>query len=66
MLQITDLSNKTVAIVGELIPSLDKSDLVSLCDADSIFFFGKKRQRMIYLTNLKKLNHTVSRRFSNL
>lgn len=55
MLQITDLSNKTVAIVGELIPSLDKSDLVSLCDADSIFFFGKKKAKDDLFDKLKKI-----------
>lgn len=55
MLQVTNLNNKSVAVIGELIPTLEKTDLVSLCDASSIFFFGKKKAKESFENSFNKI-----------
>ena len=40
--ELCKLGNKTIAIIGDLIPQMDDSDLKNIADAKVIYFFGTK------------------------
>lgn len=40
--EICSLTNKTIAIIGDLIPLLDENDICEIANAAKIYIFGEK------------------------
>lgn len=54
--EICSLTNKTIAIIGDLIPLLDENDICEIANAAKIYIFGEKKLEANIINLVDKAN----------